>query len=113
MLDRARALTCCNCACNSSVRACAAAASALALRSRSPVICNCSRRCEPAEIDDAIGFAKECGYQSDTRYASMKARNDAGRRGNRTIIFSLSKNGIAKEEIENERANRRGEPIRT
>lgn len=62
------------------------------------------RGCDQAEIDDALQFVQENGYQSDGRYAAMKARADAGRRGNRRIEFALADKGIAKEQIEEQLA---------
>jgi regulatory protein len=58
------------------------------------------RGCEPHEIDDAITFVKSYGYQSDQRYASMKARVEARRHGNRRVQFALASKGVAKDEIE-------------
>lgn len=63
------------------------------------------RECEPHEIDEVIKWAQSNGYQSDSRYASMKARSEANRRGDRWIQYTLSSKGIAKEEIEEQIAN--------
>jgi regulatory protein len=58
------------------------------------------RGCDTAEIEDALKFVKEYDYQSDTRYASMKARSESSRRGNRRISMVLAQKGIAKTEVE-------------
>lgn len=63
------------------------------------------RECEPHEIEDAVNFVKECGYQSDSRYAAVKARAESRRRGDRQIRNTLTNKGIAKEEIEEQIAN--------
>ena len=63
------------------------------------------RECTSEEIDDALQFVKSYGYQSDERYAAMKARAESKRRGNRRIEYTLASKGIAKEEIEDQLAN--------
>lgn len=58
------------------------------------------RGCDTIEIDDALAYVKEHGFQSDERYASMKVRSDANRRGDRRIRATLKQKGIDKEQIE-------------
>ena len=58
------------------------------------------RGCEAQEIDEALAYAKEQGFQSDTRYASMRARIDSSRRGNRRISYALKGKGISPDTIE-------------
>lgn len=70
------------------------------------------RGCEPHEIDDAIEFVKSYGFQSDERFAAMKARSEARRRGNRRIKSALAAKGIAEEQIEEQIAQLEPEPDR-
>lgn len=55
------------------------------------------------ETDEAMKFVQENNYQSDERYASMKARTTAHRAGNRRIAMALAQKGVdegtAKEQI--------------
>ncbi len=60
------------------------------------------RGCEEAEIEDAVSFSKELGIQSDTRYATIKARSEGRRKGNRSIRRTLSQQGIETEQIDQE-----------
>lgn len=57
-----------------------------------------------AETDEAIAFVQANNYQSDERYAGMKARATAHRAGNRKIQMTLRAKGIddliAKEQID-------------
>jgi len=46
------------------------------------------------EADDAIAFVQANGYQSDERYAGMKARSTAHRAGNRKIQMALRQKGV-------------------
>jgi regulatory protein len=55
------------------------------------------------ETDEAMQFVQTNNYQSDERYAGMKARSTAHRAGNRKISMALAQKGIdentAKEQI--------------
>lgn len=49
------------------------------------------------EADEAMAFVQEHNYQSDDRYAGMKARSTAHRAGDRKIEMALKTKGIAVE----------------
>ena len=57
------------------------------------------RGCEPEEIDDAVGYAKSSGLQSDDRFAGSKARLEGRRKGDRSVRYALSSKGIEPEQI--------------
>ncbi len=52
-----------------------------------------------ADIEAALQFAQEYGFQNDERYAGVKAQNDATRMGNRNVQAKLREKGIAPELI--------------
>lgn len=60
------------------------------------------RECTDEEREEAIAFVKELGLQSDARYATLKARSEGRRKGDRSIRRSLAGQGIATENIEQE-----------
>lgn len=49
------------------------------------------------EVDAAMRFLQENNYQSDARYAGMKARGTAHRAGNLKIAMALAQKGIAED----------------
>jgi regulatory protein len=49
----------------------------------------------PEEIESALELMQSYKYQSDERYAQMRARNDAPRSGNRRVRARLAESGIA------------------
>jgi SOS response regulatory protein OraA/RecX len=49
------------------------------------------------EVSATMRFLHENNYQSDTRYAGMKARNTAHRAGDRKIAMLLAQKGIAED----------------
>ena len=49
------------------------------------------------EADEAMAFVQAHNYQSDERYAGMKARSTAHRAGDRKIQMTLKTKGIADE----------------
>lgn len=49
------------------------------------------------EADEAMAFVTEHQFQSDERYAGMKARSTAHRAGNRRIAMVLKQKGIEEE----------------
>ena len=51
------------------------------------------------DIEAALQFAQEYGFQNDERYAGVKARNDASRMGDRNVQARLREKGIAPEVI--------------
>lgn len=53
-------------------------------------------------IDKGLGYAKESGYQSDGRYAGMKARSLSPRLGNSRIARELKIKGIGAEAVSEE-----------
>jgi len=52
---------------------------------------------EPDAVAAALAAMQEYGFQSDERYAEMRARQDGRRMGNRRVAASLVEKGIAKE----------------
>jgi regulatory protein len=49
----------------------------------------------PEEAEDAITFVKTHGYQSDERYAGMKARSISRRAGDVKVVLTLKAKGIS------------------
>jgi len=49
---------------------------------------------EPAAIEEALELMQSYKYQSDERYAQMRARNDAPRSGDRGVRARLAASGI-------------------
>ena len=52
-----------------------------------------------ADIETALQFAQEYGFQNDERYAGIKAQTDAARMGDRNVQAKLREKGIAPEII--------------
>jgi regulatory protein len=51
-------------------------------------------------IDEAIGFMQQHGFQDDSRYAGMKARQSSSRWGNRRIAQALKSKQIAEDVVQ-------------
>jgi len=52
---------------------------------------------EPEAIEDALTLMQSYKFQSDERYAQMRARNDAPRSGDRRVRARLAESGIEPE----------------
>jgi regulatory protein len=57
------------------------------------------------EVDTALAWAQENGYQSDERYARVRANSTSQKQGNRRLTMGLQQKGIAadlaKAQLEN------------
>lgn len=51
------------------------------------------------EIDKALKWASEGGYQSDERYARSQIKAKSSRKGNRTLLYEMKRKGIDEEII--------------
>lgn len=51
------------------------------------------------EIDNALKWASENGYQSDERYARSQIKSRSSRKGNRTLLYEMKSKGISEEII--------------
>lgn len=49
------------------------------------------------EVDEAVKFAQQHGFQSDARYAEGKARSTAGRQGNYRVKRALLDKGVSEQ----------------
>jgi regulatory protein len=58
------------------------------------------RGCSAEEIEDALSYAKENGYQSDERYARSRANLRGSRYGNRRVAQELAQKGIDRETVQ-------------
>lgn len=59
---------------------------------------------EPEAIDTGLAYARDSGYQSDARYAQLKASSLSRRMGNSRIARELKEKGIDVEAINTELA---------